>query len=93
MIDLKARVLHEGRRSYDDGGSSYRDDGIGDYVRPDGSYRDGGMSYARGRNAHRDAMGRYSSSGDEITEKLHELMETATDDRTRNEIRKLIDRM
>lgn len=47
--------------SYDDGmGGSYR------YSR-DGGYRRGGSyrgSYARGRNARRDSMGRYSSADD-----------------------------
>lgn len=52
-----------------------------DYVRPDGSYRDGGMSYARGRmNAPRDAMGRYSGDG-------------SVDEHTKEELRKLIDKM
>lgn len=65
-----------------------------DFVRPDGSYRDGGMSYrGRGRGAKRDAMGRYSSAGDEMYDKLHELMDSAPDEHTRNEIRKLIEKM
>lgn len=68
-----------------DGGSygdmSYADEGRMDFVRPDGSYRDGGMSYARGRGAgaKRDSMGRYSSEG--------------VDEHTKEELRKLIEKM
>lgn len=64
--------------SYDDGGSYAHED----YVRPDGSYRDGGMAYARGRGAgaKRDSMGRYSSEG-------------SVDEHTKEELRKLIERM
>lgn len=75
--------------------NSYADDGRHDYVRPDGSYADGGMSYARGRGAgaKRDSMGRYSRADDEIVMGLERLMDTATDEHTRKEIRKLIDQM
>lgn len=60
-------------------GHSYRDM-TRDYVRPDGSYRD--MSYrGRGRNANRDSMGRYSREGEGI------------DEHTKEELRKLIERM
>ena len=50
-------------------------------------------SYARGRgkNANRDSMGRYSSS--DIRHDLNELMEKAQDSHTRDEIRRLIERM
>lgn len=66
------------RMSYDDGRSYAHED----YVRPDGSYRDGGMAYARGRGAgaKRDSMGRYSSEG-------------SVDENTKEELRKLIERM
>ena len=66
------------RMSYDDGRSYAHED----YVRPDGSYRDGGMAYARGRGAgaKRDSMGRYSSAG-------------SVDEHTKEELRKLIERM
>ena len=71
------------RDSYED---SYADgdyraaDGVRNYVRPDGSYAD--MSYARGRGAgaKRDAMGRYSSEG-------------GVDEHTKEELRKLIEKM
>ena len=64
------------------------------YVRPDGSY-DRGMSYARGRGryAKRDSMGRYSRASEDIKHELQELMSKATDERTKSEIRKLMDRM
>ena len=80
------------RMSYD-GGGSYA--GSEDYVRPDGSYRDGGMSYARGRGAgaKRDSMGRYSRAEDETIMQLEQLMDTAQDEHTRKEIRKILDRM
>lgn len=81
-------------RSYAD--MSYADDGRRDFVRPDGSYRyeTPTASYARGRrgNVRRDSMGRYSRSGD-FTEELEMLMEKAPDERTKEEIRKLMERM
>ena len=52
----------------------------------DGMSRGSDRSYAR-----RDSMGRYSRSG--LTDKLHELMDEAPDDRTRMEIKRLIDKM
>lgn len=70
----------------DEGYSNYggysRRDGSENYVRPDGSYRDGGMSYARGRGAgaKRDSMGRYSSDG-------------GVDEHTKEELMKLIEKM
>lgn len=86
-------------RSYADGSyadMSYADDGRGDFVRPDGSYRYATpeASYARGRrgNVKRDAMGRYSRSGD-ISEDLEKLMNKTDDERVKDEIRRLMDRM
>ena len=85
--------------SYDGGGSyadmSYADEGRGDFVRPDGSYRDGGSSYARGRGryAKRDSMGRYSRANDEMQEELMKLMDKAPDEQTRSEIRKFMEKM
>ena len=66
-----------------------------------GAYTDGGNhggSYARGRmNARRDSMGRYSGergySRNDLADKLRELMEEAPDDRTRQEIRRLVEKM
>lgn len=65
------------------------------YVRPDGSYDRGSMSYARGRGrgAKRDSMGRYSRASEDIRHELQELMNKATDEHTKREIRNLMDRM
>lgn len=58
-----------------------------------------GMSHARGRgrNARRDSMGRYSSesgySRNEMVDTLHDLMESAPDDRTRQEFQRFITKM
>jgi hypothetical protein len=55
-------------------------------------YNDGSM--ARGRNANRDNMGRYSSYGnDEMIDVLHELKAKATNDRMRQEFDEFISRM
>ena len=82
------------RGSYAD--MSYADDGRGDFVRPDGSYRYATpeASYARGRrgNVRRDSMGRYSRSGD-ISEDLEKLMNKTDDERVKDEIRRLMERM
>ncbi len=56
----------------------------GDHNYRGGSYRG---SYAR----RRDSMGRYSRDG--MADKLRELMESAPDERSKEEIRKLADRM
>ena len=55
----------------------------------DGEYSGNGMY--DGRSYRRDAMGRYSRS--DLKEKLRDLMGDATDDRSRAEIRRLIDKM
>lgn len=58
-----------------------------------------GVSYARGRgrNARRDSMGRYSNEGysrtGDMVERLREMMTEAPDDRTRQEIQRLVTRM
>lgn len=76
------------------GGGSYRG---GSYR--GGSYRGGRGSYARGRgsNANRDSMGRYSgergySRGD-LADKMRELMEEAPDERTRQEMMRMVEKM
>lgn len=70
------------------------DDGMGGNSNR-GSYR--GRSYAGRRNAPRDRMGRYSGergySRNDLTDKLRELMEDAPDDRTREEMRRLVEKM
>ena len=99
MGGYSRRGNYSRRMSYADGGSygdmSYADEGRNDFVRPDGSYRDGSSSYARGRGryARRDSMGRYSRAEDEMTEGLMKLMDKAPDEQTRSEIRKLMEKM
>ena len=76
-------------RSYNDG--SYA--GMNNEGRR--SYRsyDQGRSYARGRNARRDSMGRYSRDNDEMIMELRELMEDAPDEETRMEFQKFIQKV
>ena len=100
MGGYSRRGNYSRRMSYADGGGSYgdmsyADEGRSDFVRPDGSYRDGGSSYARGRGryARRDSMGRYSRAEDEMAEGLMKLMDKAPDEQTRSEIRKLMEKM
>jgi len=71
--------------------ASYMGDSSEHYVRPDGSYRD--SSYARGRGARRDSMGRYSRAEDEMRMNLEKLLNTAKDEHTKREIRKMLERM
>lgn len=54
--------------------------------------RGGNRSYARGRgrNARRDAMGRYSRANDDIVEQLRMMMQEAPDERTRQEFQRFI---
>jgi hypothetical protein len=56
-----------------------------------------GGSYARGRNARRDSMGRYSSRGysmdDEMISELRDLMQNAPDERTRKEFERFIQKL
>ncbi len=72
------------------GGSYGRYGRGGSYNR---SYDDGMESYAR----RRDSMGRYSSDGysraDEMVSELHRLMESAPDDRTRQEFKRFISKI
>lgn len=78
-----ARSYRQSGRSYADGGSYTANyDGREAFVRPDGSY-----------SRRRDDMGRYSRSGKDMTKELNELMNDAPDERTREEIRKLIEKM
>ena len=60
----------------------------------DGSM-DGGNSYARYGNVRRDSMGRYSrdEANEEIINRLHEVMNDAPNEQTKQEIRKLINKM
>ena len=71
-----------------DGGMSYERDGR------DGSYNRG-ASYARGRNARRDSMGRYSrgSEPEHMVMELREAMGMASDPTVRDDIKRLIDKV
>ena len=82
-------------------GRSYRG---GSYRYDDGIMDGEGRSYARdgrgrGSNAQRDSRGRYSSRMDgysrhgDVVESLREVMEEAPDERTRQEIQRLIEKM
>lgn len=73
------------------------------YSMGDHSYRDG-HSYARGRgrNARRDAMGRYSSrtypmdysmAADDMVSELRDMMHNAPDEQTKREFQKFINRI
>lgn len=90
--------------AYEDEEGGYSEGWMPRYYYNDGSYADGrsyrngnrggnsnrsyrGRSYAR----RRDSMGRYSRDG--MADKLRELMEDAPDDKTREEIRRLADKM
>lgn len=78
---------------YEDEGYSEND---GRYYNAGMTYRGGGRSYrggsyARGRGARRDSMGRYSRAG--MADKLRELMDDAPDEKSREEIRRLADKM
>jgi len=74
------------------------DDGYSGYW-PEGSYRDSyrgsyrGGSYAR----KRDSMGRYSGergySRNDLADKMRELMHDAPDDRTRQEMQRMIEKL
>jgi hypothetical protein len=64
----------------------------------DGSYgrrysRERGYSRARGRNARRDSMGRYSRDGKMMARELRELMEDAPDESIKTEMRRLIQKV
>lgn len=76
--------------SYNNG--SYNDDSYG---RGNRTYNIRG-SYARGRNAKRDSMGRYSRNGsydNGMVQELRDLMNEAPDERTRREFQSFISKM
>lgn len=75
----------------DEYSNMYYGDG-GSYEDERGGNRSGGRSYARGRgrNARRDAMGRYSRANDDMIEQLRMMMQEAPDERTRQEFQRFI---
>ena len=88
-----AMIEAEGDGSYGDGSYASKNyaDGYG------GSYRMNSYARGRGSNARRDSMGRYSSRGysrdSEMVSELHELMEQAPDERTRQEFQRFISKI
>ena len=88
IIEKYEEEEYSSRDPYYGGGMSYHGNGS-----------DWDRSYARGRgrNARRDSMGRYSSTGYsrdmEIVAKLKDLMNEAPDERSRMEIQKLVSKM
>ena len=76
---------------------SYEDEEYSGRSYRDGSYRGDNRSYARGRNARRDSRGRYSREGysraDDMVDRLRDLMQDAPDERTRQEIQRLVTKM
>ena len=63
-----------------------------------GSYRNSYRnSYARGRGQRRDSMGRYSGergySRSDLADKMRDLMMDAPDDRTRQEIQRMVEKL
>jgi hypothetical protein len=82
--------------AYEEQGYSGDYDNMGDSY--DGSYgrrysRERGYSRARGRNAKRDSMGRYSRDGKMMARELRELMEDAPDESIKTEMRRLIQKV
>ena len=96
VIDKLTHTIKNLCKIIDSTEGEYSEDGSyrGSYYR--GSYRgsyDDGSSYRRGR---RDSMGRYTSrysAADDMSDKLQELMDMATDDQTRNDIQRLMDKV
>lgn len=78
----KIMAFMEDEDGYSGNGGSYRNSYRGSYRGPS---RDG---YYSGK---RDSMGRYSRDG--LAEKMRELMMDAPDDRTRQEIQRMVDKL
>lgn len=80
-------------RMYPTYGRSYADNDM----RTDGRSYNDGRSYAERRNARRDSMGRYSGRGysrdSEMISELHDLMQDAPDEKTKQEFKRFIDRL
>lgn len=99
LTELKKNILKIEMLEDQGYSAEYRDD-MGTYARGRGN-RGGSNrgSYARRGNTRRDSMGRYSREGgysrdaDEIVEQLEDMAEEAPDERTRMELKKLINKM
>lgn len=99
---LKIEMLEEDSEYSNAMGGSYARGGRGNsyYSMDDGmDMRGGSYARGRGRNARRDAMGRYSResgysrAGDDFMMELRELMEDAPDEHKRQKIQRLINEM
>lgn len=102
---LKIEMLEEDSEYSNAMGGSYARGGRGGrsnsyYSMDDGmDMRGGSYARGRGRNARRDAMGRYSSEGgysraeDDFRMELEELMATAPNDHVRQKLKSLIGEM
>lgn len=99
--DIYCILDMEDEEEYSEGMGPYRDG----RVYRGGGYDGGSYARGRGRNARMDSMGRYSRSGgyrndgysrgskEEYIENLREMMETAPDQATRQNIQRMIDQM
>ena len=87
--------ISEDEEGYSNHYPYYMDGSYDDGMKRNGSYR--GRSYAGRRNARRDSMGRYSGergySRSDRSDKLRELMDEAPDDRTRQEIQRMVEKL
>lgn len=97
-IDHICNIVERADEEYSMAGGAYNGGSYnggfyrGSYAR--GGNRGGNRSYAR----RRDSMGRYSSTGysraeDDMIEDLREMLQEAPDDRTRQEVQKLIQKL
>ena len=100
-IDHICNIVERDEYSNDSGSDdgsygSYTDGSSGAYRRGGRGYRG---SYARGRGARRDSMGRYSSengysrAADEMVMELRELMDDAPDQQTKQEMERIVKRL
>ena len=94
----RARMYREGRDGRSGGGRSggYREGGYseGGYRRGgygDDGYRDDDSDWYRARR--RDSRGRYRDDGEEVADKLHEAMEMAPDEKSREAIRRAMEQV
>lgn len=94
MMDAEGGEYSRGYGEYSRGyGDNYRDGNYGEYGEGYGeSYGRRYSARGRGRYARRDSMGRYADSG-EMVQQLETLMESAPDERTRQEIQKIVQKM
>lgn len=98
LKSIKTVLAMEGEYSNEGGSYRYNDGRSNARGRNRGGSYDG--SYARGRNARRDSMGRYSSErgysraeAEDMVEQLRDLMEDAPDEHTRKEFEKFISKI